>query len=340
MLVGGGRATADPAAEPGGLRISEQAAITLPASVDDGSGSRVSIAGISGLTWLGRDRYAAVVDDKPLIVLLRLQLAADGRPLEARIVRTIRLPTSRDREDIAWHTSLGTRVLVCDEDGPAVRLVELAGGEELAELPLPDLLRGRRANRGLESLTIEPDGAAAWTCTEEAVEADGPAAADGVGSTVRLVRLPLTSGASAVDHHQAAYAIDPPHAAVRLLEGPMLSGVSAMAAWDGDRLLILERSASPSLPPFRNRIYAVEPRRSADISAHPGPLDGQATVEKTLLWTGRPLSNLESLCLGPTLEQGGRSLLAVTETGGLGQPPELIGFRIDEGSSSQPPTSP
>jgi hypothetical protein len=340
MHVVGGGAAAAPTAEPIGLQITERGSITLPASVADENGAAVSIAGLSGLAWLGRDRYAAVIDDTPLILLLRLRLAADGRPLEVRIVRSIHLRAFRDREDLAWHPRLETRVLVCDEDGPAVRLVDLAGGEELGDLPLPEVLRGRRVNRGLEAVAIEPDGTAAWTCTEEAVESDGPAASVGVGSIVRLVRLPLSAGTAAADQRQASYVIDPPHAAVRLLDGQIFCGVSAIAAWDRDRLLILERSASPSLPPFRNRIYGVALRGAEDVSGHEGPLGSKGAVPKTLLWTGRPLSNLESLCLGPALEHGGRSLLVATETGGLGQPPELIAFTVNESPPEKRATSP
>ena len=91
---------------------------------------------------------------------------------------------------------------------PTIRAFRLEDGGADGTIAVPEILRGRRANRGLEALALDPDGRHLWTANEEALAADGPAAGAGEGTVVRLVRLPVAGRGEAF---QAAYRADPPH---------------------------------------------------------------------------------------------------------------------------------
>ena len=154
---------------------------------------------------------------------------------------------------------------------------------------------------------------------------------------VRLTRLPLPvdgpparSGGAVVGIFQGAYRVDPVHQFVRMFAGQPLSGLSALAALGNGRLLALERSGAPGLPPFNSRIYLVDAGAGVNISAVERDLASrrEAILEKRLLWADSLGINLEGLCLGPTLADGNRSLVSVADNGGIGTPNQLVGLAL------------
>jgi len=331
-------------------------AISLPDFATDASGSKVVITGLSGIAWLGDDRYVAVMDNSQNLLLFRLSLTQAGKPLAVESLRIVTLSQRHDYEDVVPCPAAVAQalrrsrrldrpveegrqddecVLVCEEDTPAIRGFSLADGEMVGAVPLPENLRSRRPNRGLESLAIEADGRFLWTANEEALPADGPPAAAGGGTVVRLTRLPLP-GADPQDRDappavfQAAYAVDPVHQFVRVFPGQSLSGLSALVTLGRGRLLALERSGAAGLPPFNSRIYLVDAGAGVDVSAVEKDLATrkEAVLEKRLLWSDSLGINLEGLCLGPPLAGGNRALLAIADNGGLGTPSQLVGLEI------------
>jgi hypothetical protein len=168
-----------------------------------------------------------------------------------------------------------------------------------------------------------------WTANEEPLPADGLPTAAAAPGIVRLTRLPLPRGGEpAAATLQLAYPVDPPHEFVRVFAGQPLSGLVALAAVGGGRLLALERSGAPGLPPFASRIYAVDSGGARDVSQVEGDLAGrvEARLEKRLLWGDALGVNLEGLCLGPWLADGNRAVVAVADNGGLGTPNQLVGL--------------
>ena len=337
-------------------RIVFQGTISLPDSAVDAAGNHVVVTGLSGIAWLGEDRYAAVMDNSQYLLLFRLSLTQTGKPLKVESLRIVTLSQRHDYEDVVPCPAAVARALrrqprpdsgkdaqeeefvfLCEEDTPAIRVFSLADGSMVAAVPLPDNLRDRRPNRGLESLAIEPDGRSLWTANEEALAADGPPAAAGGGTVVRLTRLPLPvdgpparSGGAVVGIFQGAYRVDPVHQFVRMFAGQPLSGLSALAALGNGRLLALERSGAPGLPPFNSRIYLVDAGAGVNISAVERDLASrrEAILEKRLLWADSLGINLEGLCLGPTLADGNRSLVSVADNGGIGTPNQLVGLAL------------
>ena len=339
------------ASDPRPFRIVHRGSITLPSNVSDRNGDAVQVTGLSGITWLGHDRYAAIMDNSDKLILFSLSLARDGTPLETSDFEVVTLAERHDYEDVAacpeplqnrmaalrmeqGFPDPGRCLLLCEEDTPAIRAISLVDGSLLGVIPIPNVLTTRVFQRGLESVDIDPDGLHLWTANEEALAADGPAASVNAGTVVRLVRVAISDE----DQHreeeslQLAYDVDAPHAFVRVFAGITLSGVTALVGLGGGRLLVLERSGSPGLPPFENRIYLVETLKARDVTHIDRDLAAQteAHVPKVLLWKDQLGCNIEGLCFGPRLPGGVRSLVAVADNGAIGTPNQLITFTLED----------
>lgn len=323
------RAAVLPDAHANDLRVERAGTLRLPAEIETAAGRTVPLTGLSGLAWLGDDRWIAAVDNSDQLVTFTLDLGPDGEPREVAAVALRSLATRHDYEDIAI---CPRGLLVCEEDSPAIRLFAAADGRELGSIPLPAQLRACRANRGLEAVAFDPAGSCIWTATEEAVPADGPATTAMAGTVVRLTRLVLPgSGTAAGPSRQFAYAVDPPHAVMQALPGEPLSGVVALVALPDERLLVLERSFAAGLPPFENRIYLVDTRAAPDVAGVTGELASRpaaSRLPKRLLWKDSLGVNLEGLALGPPLASGGRLLSAIADNGGTGAATLLVTFRL------------
>jgi hypothetical protein len=332
------------------FRIVHRGSLTLPQAVRDRNGNEVLVTGLSGITWLGHDRYAAIMDNSDTLILFSLALARDGTPREATDFEVVTLAERHDYEDVAGcpeplqqriaarrmeqgFPDPGRCVLVCEEDTPAIRVASLADGSLLGVIPSPDVFATRRPNRGFESLCIEPDGRHIWTANEEALATDGPAATAAAGTVVRLARItiPLAADADVEASRQLAYEVDPPHHFVPVFPGDPLSGIVAIAGLKSGQLLVLERSGCPGLPPFENRIFLIDARSNLDISDVDRSLATKTNrhVAKTLLWKDQLGCNIEGLCLGPKLFGNEQAMLAVADNNGNGAPNQLVGFILD-----------
>lgn len=339
--------------DPHPYRVTHRGSITLPATAQDRDGKAVEISGLSGITWLGHDRYAAIMDNSDKLILFSLAIARDGTLQEATDIKVVTLSEHHDYEDIAvcpeplqqriaarrvkqGFPDPGRCILVCEEDTPAIRAASLEDGSLLGVIPIPELFATRTLNRGLESLDIDPDGRHIWTANEEALPADGPGATATAGTVVRLTRVPIPEpGQHGFEEPiQVAYAVDPPHHFVRVFPGDPLSGVSAIAGLGQGRLLVLERAGCPGLPPFESRIFFVDTKAASDATQITRDLSAQTEqhISKALVWKDQLGCNIEGLCAGPRLGRDTRALVAVADNGGLGTPNQVIGFALEEHS--------
>jgi hypothetical protein len=322
-------AAAVPCTAADDIRIAQAGTLRLPAEIQAADGTAAPLTGLSGLAWLGDDRWIAAVDNSDQLATFTLDLGPAGEPRAVAAVAMRPLAAHHDYEDIAVCPQ---GLLLCEEDTPAIRLFAAADGRELASIQLPAQLRACRGNRGLEAIAFDPAGSCIWTANEEAVPADGPAATATAGTVVRLARLSLPgSGTAAQSSRQFAYAVDPPHAAVRALPGEPLSGVVALVALRDERLIVLERSFAAGLPPFENRIYLIDISAAPDVAGVKKELASRpaaSRLPKRLLWKGSLGVNLEGLALGPPLASGGRLLAAIADNGGTNVPTLLVTFRL------------
>ncbi len=336
-------------------QVSLLGTLILPETAPGPGGDLLPVTGLSGITWLGEDRYAAIMDNSNRLLVFRLACEADGSPRAVDDLAIVTLGRVLDYEDIApcpdRLTAIIARrqqdrgkdvprrcVLVCEESTPAIRAIDLDSGALLGVVPVPAIFKTRRPNRGLEALAVDPDGVHVWTANEEALPADGPPPTETDGTFVRLARIAIPEAIDAPEppavHY--AYAVDPPHRFVRIAAGGPLSGVVAIVALGHDRLLVFERSGGPGLPPFESRIHFVDVAKAHAVSAVDGKLADRADlhVAKSPLWRDSLGCNLEGLCLGPRVKGGGRLLVGVADNGGLGTPNQLVTLVMHEGANA------
>jgi hypothetical protein len=325
--------------------------VAVQREVVEPDGSRTPVAEISGVSWLGGDRYLAAMDSSDRLLLLTLAAPAGAKPSNrplpeesVRLERTIEVDAARDWEDVAAGAIDGPDrwVHVVEEDTPAIRsfLVEGLAGENVGRAGVPDVVslatvfRTARANRGPESLTLDPDSLHLWTANEEPLERDGPAVADGRTAWVRLVRLPIGTGIEAAGEQppktlEWIYRIDPPHGRVGPRGGPLYCGVVALVALGQGRLIVLERSAAAGVPPFESRLFLVDSSTETPTDDSVGSDDPDSiAVAKTLLWRGALGVNLEALCAGPRLPDGRRLLVGAADNGGVAGKNQLALFTL------------
>lgn len=325
--------------------------VDLPRTARASDGSEVAVSGVSGITWLGGDLYAAVMDNTPALVRVTVAFGPSGESRAPPVVEVLPLGASHDYEDLAaWpppaedaaDDAAVRRLFIGEEDTPAVRSCHWPTPALDGGLRLPAVFRRRRPNRGVEAVAADPDGAHVWAANEEALETDGPAPTADSGTVVRIVKMPVVTPAEPGRRAaQTAYPVAPPHRFVGLSGIAVHSGVVALVALGSGRLLVLERAGCPGLPPFSNRLTLVDTTTAPDVAAIERDLDRHpdALVAAVPLWVGTVHANLEGLCLGPPLHPG-RLLLGVTDDGGGGLPSALVAFRLFRPGEGTPGPNP
>lgn len=330
------------------LTLDMAGSLPFPAEAASADGAPTAVTGLSGLTRLTDDSWAAAMDNSDVVVTFTLRVSAQGEPTAITDAKALKLEAKHDYEDIAvcppgltkriarrfttrGRPDPGPCLLLCEEDTPAIRGAAIATGALVGMVPLPEPLLSPRPNRGLESLAVDPDGTWLFTANEEATASDGPGPRIGQGTVVRLCAIPVP-GAAASDAitKQFAYEVDPPHDFVSFGNQPPFSGLVALVALGGGRLLTLERSAGHGIPPLENRIYLVKTAGAKDVSTIERDLarHKDAFLDKRLLWRDSLGLNLEGLGMGPALADGHRLLAAIADNGGFGTPTQIVTFRL------------
>ena len=301
--------------------IQHAATIALPASTTDQHGVSFTITGVSGVSWLGGDAFAAVMDNSDKVVLFDLTLAEDGSITALANIHGLTLDRSGDHEGIAL-ASPG-EVLISNEANSKIRAFGLADGAWRRTVPVPAIYDTRRGNLGLESLAF--DASFIWTANEEALAVDGPRASPTGGTVVRLLRMDAMTESPLTEY---AYEVDAMHGPTIPFGSPGQSGLSDLVALPDGSLLALERSLAFIDPLFQTRIYEVETDNATDVSDL-SSLDGASytPASKTLLYSGGH-NNLEGLCLGPRLSSTTHALVGVVDDGDPVSFNAIVVFRL------------
>lgn len=288
---------------------------------------------LSGIAWLGGDRYALVADKGGNILWGEIRVDfTSGAILSAQILPQVtRIKGGIDLEDVAL-ASDGRSLIVCDEDDAALSRIPLAWGMATEQTPverITGLFKDCRNNLSLESAATAVDGSGYWTISEDALVRDGARASiqtdldRSSGAWLRLLKV--DAGLRPV--RQWAYGSDAIPGGFPIPR--RVSGVSSLAALPDGRLIVMERALG--LGGFRIRLYLVEPEAALPDATSVSNLSKDAGVQllpKALLYEWNGLANFEGITLGPTLANGDRLLLLVVDDGDHISRPGLWALRL------------
>ncbi|MBP5229231.1 MAG: esterase-like activity of phytase family protein [Bacteroidales bacterium] len=272
----------------------------------------IGLGQYSAITWLGDNHYAVVHDKEKGggIVLFDFDIAADGTIGD--VTRTTPAGTSgsavtdMDNEGIALFNS---KLYVTAEADQSIREYTTDGTATGNTFTVPaDMAVGKiTSNAGFEAFTYNATTHKFWTTTEAPLQKDN--------FIPRLHRLqsfgedfqPVMTSSG-----RYLYQMDAPQYSS---EGATqyVFGISAMAALDDGRLIILEREVYANTSTYTAhgvaKLYVVDPVN-----------DTAGILRKSLLTTITTgvmnLANYEGMCLGPTLSDGSRCIILISDSQG------------------------
>lgn len=174
-----------------------------------------------------------------------------------------------DSEAIAWDP-LRKVLWVTDEYGPFLLRVDPATGVVLQRYGpgsgLPQILAKRRANRGMEGMTIDPSTGRIHAFLQSPLS-DGPGKQ--VERHARFLRWVEFDPAAGATTKMMAYPLDPADFAKGRTGHAKLGDVAALG---GGRFVVIEQGEGASGAMF-NRLMLVEAGAATDISAHGADLE-------------------------------------------------------------------
>jgi len=246
-------------------------------------------------------------------------LGPDGQPFPAQSLDPEGLTLTPQDTLVLTSEGISTRGIA-----PFVREFDLSG-RQLDELPVPGYFAptppppatqtsGVRQNLGFEAAAVAPDGQQLFVGTENALVQDGPAATTATGSPARILRYHLGHGGS---DREYVYPTDPVAAPSTVFT---VNGLVELLPLNNEFLLAMERSFSVGAG-NTIRIYRLALPGATDVSgvADIHDVAGLRPARKSLLLqlpstiNGQPLDNVEGMTLGPTLPDGRRSVLLVSD---------------------------
>lgn len=269
----------------------------------------------SGITWLGGDRYAVVNDKSSTAGFHLMTIRTDSLTGDILSVSEDGFQTSgqpnRDEEGVCYFPPSQTLFVSGEADN---QIIEYTQDGQLTgrRLNIPEVFRSSRGNGGFEALTYNARTHRFWTTTEHTLKIDGekPDLQHQVSNRLRLQSF----GDDLQPKAQYWYQTDT--LAVRGTKGKSQLGLSALAALDDGRLIVLEREIwqpSKRIGSFVHvKLYVVNPSRQAAGSL----------LQKTLLTefrtninvTHRSFANFEGMCVGPRLADGRQLLVLVADS--------------------------
>ena len=310
------------------------------------------VGGLSGIAYIGNDRYLTVSDDRGThgpqrvyrlhVDLSSGHLAEDGVVLEDwfPLVHAdgSALEPGQDPEGIAVD---GDVIYISTEgvgEMPVILARFGADGRQLERLQLaprydrrPDEAWGPRDNLAFEGLAIVADGTL-FVGLESPLRQDGEVSTLDDSSSVRIIRLDAATGTTVAEY---SYEVDPIHAAPLIAGGAKGSGLAELAVLDQRHLLVLERSFALGAG-FSVRLYLASLEGATDVSGVERLSNGKQirALSKTLLLDIDDLDvavdNLEGMTLGPVLPDGRRVLLLVSDNNFFDrQVTQFLAFALD-----------
>ncbi len=256
--------------------------------------------------------------------LLRLTWASGdpiaGAGLDPEGIRIMMHEGTFGEPSLMW-VSEGTAVMDGKGDPGAPRIYEMcSAATRMDEWPAPETHVasrpgvGVRQNRSWESIAMIAHELAV-VATEEPLQQDGGTSEDGA----RWVRLSTYSFAKANTGpvSQVVYPLGPTPDEVAMGS----TGLTELLGLADGRLLAVERTLTP-VGTFRIDLFVVDPTDATDVLSLDALKGAEFTpATKTHIATLNDLAptvlNVEGVCFGPTLADGTRTLLFVSDSGFL-----------------------
>ena len=324
---------------------------------------KTTIGGISALAW-GNNRLYALSDDKggknePRFYEFELKIDKKKVTLTPKEVRFIvGLPDENGKKagmDPEGMARLATGDLLISSEGnnnakpremPRIFQVK-PDGKWVLDVLVPDQYlpeatgmqtKGTQNNLAFEGLSITPTESSLFTATEGSLTQDVPATPSDKGNLIRILRYEKKDTWKPVQ--EFAYRMEP---LVGNDNGPQVfQGVSEILALSDSKVIVLERGLRISPKElYSNRVTLY----MADLSKATNTLDKEKLDEKVIpaekvkildfemdlkSVRKKTVENFEALAWGPTLPDGKKTLLMMTDNNfNKTQKMELVVFAVE-----------
>ena len=179
-----------------------------------------------------------------------------------------------------------------------------------------NLTQGGRSNKLFEALTLTPKGEL-FAATEDALIQDGPMTSINNGSVIRFLKFDINTG-----QNTAQYAYD-------ILKIPVDSppetfrpdnGVSEMLALSENEFLVIERAYADLVGNTIRIVKATIQPNTTDVrqisslvNAQYQSISKQTLLELPIQYNSIKIENIEGISWGPTLANGHRTLILVSD---------------------------
>ncbi|MGY0205844.1 esterase-like activity of phytase family protein [Acinetobacter soli] len=179
-----------------------------------------------------------------------------------------------------------------------------------------NLTQGGRSNKLFEALTLTPKGEL-FAATEDALIQDGPMTSINNGSVIRFLKFDINTG-----QNTAQYAYDIPKIPV---DSPLETfrpdnGVSEMLALSENEFLVIERAYADLVGNTIRIVKATIQPNTTDVrqisslvNAQYQSISKQTLLELPIQYNSIKIENIEGISWGPTLVNGHRTLILVSD---------------------------
>ncbi|WP_241485703.1 esterase-like activity of phytase family protein [Acinetobacter sp. 243_ASPC] len=179
-----------------------------------------------------------------------------------------------------------------------------------------NLTQGGRSNKLFEALTLTPKGQL-FAATEDALIQDGPMTSINNGSVIRFLKFDINTG-----QNTAQYAYDIPKIPV---DSPPETfrpdnGVSEMLALSENEFLVIERAYADLVGNTIRIVKATIQPNTTDVrqisslvNAQYQSISKQTLLELPIQYNSIKIENIEGISWGPTLANGHRTLILVSD---------------------------
>lgn len=239
--------------------------------------------------------------------------------------------TSTDPEDIRYNpknnslvwSSEGARIVTPEKlvlQNPAIHFMDLTG-KHLSKITLPSNLemqkqeKGPRNNGTLEGITFDFNYKNIYTNLEEPLFEDDDRASIDKGAFIRLYQFNAKTKKNTA---QYAYKLDPIAHEPSPKDAFAVNGISAIQYFSKDQLLVVERSYSTGINSCAIKVFLCDLKKASNVKNYDSLKNQKFEIaSKKLILNmddlGLFIDNIEGLTFGPTLANGNRSLIFVSD---------------------------